>query len=107
MRLCVLSIRDTRNFEIGQQLCHNTFLMNGTYTLSYAHIDVTETFTTAVDAGAAFKRAVPEHRPRVIFSDGKSAKLIATTHWVLDKPEKFVPKGQDDGFVSGYMKNLE
>lgn len=81
-------------------------MMNGKYTLSYAHIDETETFTTAVDAGAAFKRAVPEHRPRVIFSDGKSAKLIATTHWVLDKPEKFVPKRADEDFKAGYLNSL-
>lgn len=61
------------------------------YTLSFAHSDTTQEFICANAAGRAFGAADAALAPRVIASDGRSARTIARTVRIEDVLHKSIP----------------
>jgi len=64
---------------------------NSSFTLSYAHNDKEERFTSAANAGRAFADADASQHPRVIEATDKSARTVARTVTIGTDIQKSVP----------------
>lgn len=61
------------------------------FQLSFAQIDETRDFDSAADAGRAFAAARADLNPRIILSNGRSARTIARCVRIGDEIQKSAP----------------